>query len=165
MEISGGSFVGRSALSYPKVMDSAVDAIFEKKKKDKPSGGFGLPGQLSKEEQQKVDNLKNEAMQIAENSEGGLTAAEESRIKHIEGQIGKITKMPMKESLSYKTRKIAEKNQLEKGNPAESDKTKGTDPMEQAASADEAAKTGKTGMNILERKAMFTSLKLAGVGI
>lgn len=168
MNVSMDSGLNKTASAYKRVKDSTAEAIFKTKKKKKngksdESIGMGLPNQLSREEQQKVDNLKNQAMQIASKAEGGLTPVEAAQIKGIEKEIGKITGMPMHEGLTYKTKKIAESNALEKQKQINAEKNF----MEQEAKSDMAGKTGLVndpGMQMLQQKSLVTNIKLLNAG-
>jgi hypothetical protein len=169
MDMSIGGGFSSSAISYKNVKDSTAEALFKKrsqKKKDshEQSAGVAFPGQVSKEEQQKIDNLKNEAMQIASNSEGGLTPAEEGRIKRIENEIGKITGMPMHENLTYKTRKIAENNALEKQGKADEKKNEQKSMQMRSDPASQSDAAAGSGMNMLQQKALYTNIKLLNSG-
>lgn len=166
MSISGG--LGPSAISYKNIKDATAEALLKKKsQKEKGShhsGGFSFPGQVSREEQQKIDNLKNEAMQIASSAEGGLTTAEEGRIKSIENEIGKIMGMPMHESLTNKTRKIAENNIREKQAKVTEKTEKNKSMQMNSNSASQSDAAAGSGMNMLQQKAFYTNIKLMSSG-
>ncbi|WP_027178940.1 hypothetical protein [Maridesulfovibrio bastinii] len=168
MDMSIGGGFSTSAISYKNAKDSTAEALFgktTKKKKDShDSAGIAFPGQLSREEQQKIDNLKNEAMQIASNSQGGLTPAEEGRIKRIENEIGKITGMPMHENLTNKTRKIAENNKLEQQGKADEKKDEQKSMQMRSDPASQSDAAAGSGMNVLQQKAFYTNIKLMNSG-
>lgn len=78
-----------------------------------PSPGLPFPGQETREERMRIEQLKNQAMQIASEAEGGLSTEQESRIKAIEQEIRKISHQPMAEDLSGKAKKMAEQNRVD----------------------------------------------------
>ncbi|MGE4290688.1 MAG: hypothetical protein AB7E32_00635 [Desulfovibrio sp.] len=129
------------------------------------TAGLSFPGQLSKEEQQKVENLKTQAMQIAAQADGGLSAGDESRIKAIEQEINKITGMPVSENLSAKAKHVAEEGRLEKQNELrDEDQLREQEAAFEQSGFKEMDLSGQPGMAVLQQKALVTAIRTAGLG-
>lgn len=137
----------------------------EEEKKEKHAATLDFPGQLSKEEQHKVEQLKAEAMQIASQSEDGLTSGQEAQIKSIQQQIKDITGMPMSEDLVHKAKRTVEQNRVD-----QTDKLKPEEQAEEDVQQMDAlgsgmmAADGHPGMQMLRQNSLVTQIKGMGFG-
>lgn len=164
----------RTALTRPNDFNKIVARNIDEQQAEKEQAegrgqaepGLSFPGQLSREEKQRIENLKSQAMQIASQGEDGLTAGQMSQIKAIEQEISNIGDMPMSENLMEKAKGVAEANQKDKvaqGGQAEPD---GQTEDEQAfaeemlaATGDDPKGDGGPGMAMLRQRALVTAIK------
>lgn len=123
--------------------------------------GLPFPGQETPEERQRIEQLKNKAMQIASQAEGELTSEQEAQIKDIQQEIGKISGEPMSENLAAKAKEAAKQNKLEEEYIPEED-SKPEDNMGQFGEAGSEFGFGQNGpgMGMLRQNALVTSIKM-----
>jgi len=138
----------------------------EKKGKGQSAVTFSFPNQLSAEEQQKVDALKNQAMQIAAQAKEGLSSGQMAQIKAIEQQIGKITGMPMSENLGEAAKKVAEQAKAENQLSQDMEEVQSQQSASQMGEEKAGDMSAQSGTQMLQQKASMTAIKmkLGGMG-
>ncbi|MGE4195428.1 MAG: hypothetical protein AB7E51_18750 [Pseudodesulfovibrio sp.] len=140
----------------------------EKQQEDSAVGGFSIPNEMTEEERARVESLKALAQQIASQADGSLDATQAARIKDIQKEIGKITKMPMGENLLESARRQAQANRLEKELQGGNEDDAAAASVDDAMSAEEndpLGLAGQPGKQMLHQKAFVTSVRTAGPGL
>jgi len=140
----------------------------------KKSIGIGFPNQLSAEEQHRVDTLKNQAMQIASQSDGEMTASQQAQVKAIEQQVSDITGMPMSENLVDKAKKVAEdtKKVTDQTKAEQEEALTASNQIDSQSFADlqgfgdqsGLGAEGQTGLQMLQQNALVTQIKSVDLG-
>lgn len=154
---------GTDQLSFRSIAEQEEET--RKQERSEQQVGLPFPGQETPEERHRIEQLKSKAMQIAAQSENGLTPEQEAEIKAIEKEIGKISREPMSEDLSGKAKKMAEQVRLEQNEILEEQSEFQTRIEEFDAFGVELPKgDGGPGMAMLRQNALVTSIKSVGAG-
>lgn len=162
-----GKTIPRTA-SQQKGVDAYARSIEEqqKEKEDAAPHNMGLPGQESSQDRQRIESLRNQAMQIASQAHNGLSASQEAQIKDIERKIGKLSNLPMNENISNQAKKAAEENKIQQEQPIEDETMEQFQTQSEELQSGDASLTGfegQPGMKMLHQNALVTAIKSSGI--
>lgn len=133
---------------------STGDSTVEKK--DDGSSPISFRKELTPEEQQRVEFLKNLLVQTLTMAQGDPTEDQKKQIREIENELQKITGVKMRTRISTVTDKLPGKDDKDEEKEKQEQQTKGIDPKEAVHNnIDIKGQTMNPGMKMLQQNALF----------